>query len=177
MIIDFSNKTKSQKDALISQGYFFIVESSEAGKNLEIKESKRSKSSDQLRALYKLFQLCKPHFQKWKPAMNWDLESIKEFIKAELGYTRSPTPFEISMMIKQSGFTPKDAEEKKRMVNFCKKIKQNISFADFTKEQAFSFVKELEVWAHEKGWSDVYLTNEEEEAYLASLEKLYKKEE
>ena len=69
------------------------------------------------------------------------------------------------------GFVPNYGGEKKKMVRFCKKIKQNISFADFTKEQALNFVKELEVWAQEKGWSDVYLADEEKQAYIASLEK------
>ena len=161
---------------MIGEGYFYLQEAAKLSKNLEIKETKKTKSTDQLRAIYKLFQLCKPHFQKWKPAFDWNVEEIKEFIKVELGYTKNPSNFEIAIMIKQSGFIPKDEEEKKKMVKFCKKIKQNISFADFTKEQAFNFVKELEVWAQEKGWSDVYLTNEEKEAYAASLEKIYKKE-
>mgnify|MGYP003647003579 FL=1 len=174
MILDFSNKTQQQKNALIGEGYFYLQEAAKLSKNLEIKETKQSKSSDQLRAIYKLFQLCRPHFQKWKPALDWNLEGIKEFTKAELGYTRDPNSFEIAMMIKQSGFVPKDEEEKKKMVRFCKKIKQNISFADFTKEQALNFVKELEVWAQEKGWSDVYLADEEKQAYIASLEKIYK---
>lgn len=149
------------------------------GKDFEIEfsEVKEGKSWEQLKAIYKLFQFCLPHFQKWKPRMVWNLKSIKEFIKSELGYTRAPNNFEVSMMIKQSGFVPKNEEEKKRMIGFCKKIKQNISFTEFTKEQAYNFVNELEVWAQEKGWSDVYLTNAEKEAYWASLEKFFNKNE
>ena len=45
--------------------------------------------------------------------------------------------------------------------------------ADFTKEQAFNFVNELEVWAQEKGWKDVFLTDKEKEDYLKGLEKFY----
>lgn len=143
---------------------------------------KIKKSSDQLRAIYKLFQLCMPHFERWKPQVTWSLETIKEFTKAELGYVRNPNSFEIAMMIKQSGFSPKDDEEKKKMIRFCKRIKQNISFAEFTKEQAYNFVNELEVWAQtpnqkmkKTAWSDVYLTNEEKESFWTSLERIYAK--
>lgn len=178
MILNFKNKTQKEINKLIGDGYFFIQEAAKFNKNIEITEVKEKKSHPQLKAIYKLFQLCLPHFQSWKPAMLWDLEEIKEFLKAELGYTRKPTAFEISMMIKQSGFTPKTKQEKEKMVKFCKKINQNISFADFTKEQAYNFVNEIEVWAqtpnektNKTAWEDVFLTNAEKEVYYASLEK------
>lgn len=165
MKLDFSNKTQKQQDALIGDGYFYLQEGAKLGKCVEIveaKPSKPNKTHEQLRAIYKLFQFSLPHFQKWKPAESWTLDKIKEFVKAELGYTRQPSNFEIAMMIKQSGFKPKDEEEKKKMIKFCKKMKQNISFADFTKEQLYAFTKEYEVWAQtaqgdKDAWSDVFL--------------------
>ena len=138
--------------------------------------SKQPKTSDQLRGAYKLFQLALPHFQAWKPQINWDLEMIKEFTKTELGYVREPNQFEIAMMIKQSGFKPTQ-EEKRRMVKFCKNIKQNISFADFTKEQLYNFTKELEVWAltqtpEKPAWTDVFLSDGEKEALVEYFNKI-----
>lgn len=185
MIFNFSNLTLEQKKDLCNAIYFECV-NRKGEFEVEFRAIKQDKSYGQLKAIYKLFQLAQPHFQKWNAKVIWNLETIKEFAKAELGYTRSPNGFEISMMIKQSGFKPKDKSEKQRMVRFCKNIKQNISFADFTKEQAFNFAKEFEVWCQtpiiqngvetKPTWSDVYLTNEEKEAYWASLEKMYKKE-
>lgn len=171
MIFNFKGKPKREKDVLIGRAYSLICQRAEQGINTEILDVVEKKSYGQLKAIYKLFQLALPHFQAWNPKVIWNLENIKEFAKAELGYTREPIGFEIAMMIKQSGFEPKNEEEKNKMVKFCKRMKQNISFAEFTKEQAFNFVKEFEVWCHEKGWSDVYLTNEEKEAFWASLNK------
>lgn len=120
------------------------------------------KTHPQLKAIYKLFQKALPNFREWKPQVDWSLEMIKEFSKTELGYIRQPNQFEIALMIKQSGFTPKDQIEKRKMVNFCKKIKHNISFADFSKEQLYNFTKEFEVWCQtangdKPAWVNVYL--------------------
>lgn len=43
MILDFPNKTKLQKDALIGEGYFYLQEAAELGKSLEIVEAKEKK--------------------------------------------------------------------------------------------------------------------------------------
>lgn len=123
---------------------------------------KSKKSWEQLKAIYKLFELSLPYFQEWKPHIAWDLDLIKEFSKSELGYTREPTSFEIAMMIKQSGFIPKSQEEKKRMIKFCKKMKQNKSFADFTKEELYNFTNEYEAWAitaskEKPSWPNIFL--------------------
>lgn len=123
---------------------------------------KRTKTHDQLKGVYKLFQKSITHFQAWKPSVDWNEEMIKEFAKMELGYIREPTPFEIGLMIKSSGFIPKDEIERKRMVKFCKKFKQTKSFADFTKEELFNFTNEYQVWAQaangdKPAWSDVFL--------------------
>lgn len=179
MIFSFTNKTQKEKDKLIGEGYALFCERAKKGLNTFIGDAPKEeskKSYGQLKALYKLFQLALPYFQKWNPKVIWSLEGIKEFAKAELGYTRKPTGFEISMMIKQSGFKPKDEAEKKRMVKFCKKIKQNISFADFTKDQAWNFAKEFEVWCHEKGWSDVYLTDQEKKLFGPLWKRNYKQQ-
>lgn len=142
------------------------------GLELEVtaKQLGKSKSWEQLKGIYKLFQLALPHFQKWKPDVNWDLEMIKEFAKSELGYTRQSTGFEIAMMIKQSGFNP-SPEEKRRMVKFCRRIKQNLSFEDFTMKQLYDFTRQFEVWALEaKGdkpsWQDVFLDDGEKNSLL-----------
>lgn len=157
MKLTFSGKEDDKKN-FCNQVYFEAKNFCEKGEfEVEFKKLTKKKTVDQLRGVYKLFQLSAPHFQEWKPKESWTLDKIKEFAKAELGYKRPPTNFEVAMMIKQSGFTPKDEEERKAMINFCKKIDQNISFADFTKEQLYNFIKEYEVWALEKGWQDVFL--------------------
>lgn len=164
MILQFKNKTQKERDALIGKAYFFIMECSTKNLDIEIREVKQKKTYEQIKAAYKLFELCQPHFVKWKPASEWSIEQIKEFMKSELGYMRKPTKFEIAMMIKQSGFIPKTNNEKLKMIKFCKKIKQNISFADFTKEQFCSFLEETQVWAqteikeiNKSAWLDVYI--------------------
>lgn len=140
------------------------------GRNFSVKieEKSEKKTNKQIKAAYKLFQLSLPHFQKWIPNNNWDLEQIKEFSKTHLGYVRDPNGFEISMMIKKSNFNPKNNTEKQKMIKFCKKIKQNISFFDFTKEQFMAFLEEYQSWAlasdsknNKDSWEDVFLTNEE----------------
>lgn len=157
MKLIFSGNQEDKKN-FCNQVYFEAVSLCDKGEfEVEFKKKVDPKTASQLNAVYKLFQLSLPHFQKWKPKENWTLEKIKEFAKAELGYKRPPTSFEVAMMIKQSGFVPKDEAEKKVMVNFCRKIDQNISFADFTKEQLYNFTREYEVWALEKGWQDVFL--------------------
>lgn len=133
---------------------------------LTLSPFKRTKSFEQLKGVYKLFQLALPHFQKWKPNLTWNEELIKEFAKTELGYTREPTGFEISMMIKASGYIPKDAKDKSKMIKFCRRMRQNKSFADFTKEELFNFTKEFEVWALNKGWDDVFLDDGEKKSLL-----------
>ena len=147
------------------------------GKNfsVEFKEEKFKKTPEQLKGIYKLYQFSLPHFQKWKPKLNWDSEQVKEFSKAELGYTRDSKPFEIGLMLKLMGFDMKE-EEKPDALKWCKKIKQNLSFADFTKDQLYNFTKEYEVWAqtaqYEKGkeikpaWSDVFLEPSELNNYF-----------
>lgn len=183
MILGFSNKTKLQKDALIGEGYFYLQEAAKLGKSLEIvevKAKKPSKSHEQLKGAYKLFQMSLPHFQKWKPKVIWTLEEIKEFAKAELGYVRDSKPFEIGLMLKLMGFNMKE-EDKADALKWCKKIKQNLSFADFSKEQLYNFTKEYEVWAQtaqykegkeiKPAWSDVYLTTEETQALVEFFNK------
>jgi hypothetical protein len=133
---------------------------------LTLSPFKRTKTTEQLRAIYKLFQLALPHFQEWIPDVNWDLERIKEFAKIELDYTREPTEFEISMMIKASGYIPKDDTDKAKMAKFCRRMKQNKSFADFTKEELYNFTREFEVWALSKGWEDVFLDDGEKKSLL-----------
>jgi len=152
--------------------YFKVVELSKLGEfEVIFQNIKTPKTNEQLKGVYKMFQLALPHFQKWRPRQEWDLEKIKEFVKAELGYTREPSGFEIGMMIKQSGFCPKGQAEKMRMIKFCKKIKQNISFADFTKEQLFKFINEFEVWAlsvkdDKPSWNDVFLDDGSKKSLL-----------
>jgi hypothetical protein len=133
---------------------------------LTLSPFKRTKTTEQLRAIYKLFQLALPHFQEWMPNLVWDEELIKEFAKTELGYTRKPTGFEISMMIKASGYIPKDDADKAKMAKFCRRMKQNVSFADFTKEELYNFTREFEVWALSKGWEDVFLDDGEKRSLL-----------
>ncbi|MBM5782402.1 MAG: hypothetical protein FJ368_03160 [Pelagibacterales bacterium] len=183
MNLDFKNKTQQQKNVLIGQGYFYIQEMAKHGKNIEIVEMKEGKSYLQLRAIYKLFQLCLPHFEKWKPTIIWDLEKIKEFVKTELKYTRPITPYEAAMLIKQRKEPPVDNTEKESMYDFYLNQVKNISFADFTKEQAYNFANDLEVWAQtsdektkKTAWENVFLTNAEKEAYWTSLEKMFNKQ-
>ena len=52
------------------------------------------------------------------------------------------------------------------MVKFCRKMKQNRSFADFTMGELCNFMKEFEVWALEKGWQDVFLDDGEKRSLL-----------
>ena len=143
--------------------------------SVEFKEEKLKKTPEQLKGIYKLYQFSLPHFQKWKPKLNWDLEQVKEFSKAELRYTRDSKPFEIGLMLKLMGFDMRE-EEKPDALKWCKKIKQNLSFADFTKDQLYNFTKEYEVWAqtaqYEKekeikpAWSDVFLEPSELNNYF-----------
>lgn len=147
---------------------------------------KPAKTYNQLRGVYKLFQLALPHFKKWKPKVAWNLELIKEFSKTELNYTRNSKPFELGLMLKSIGFDLQE-DDKKDAMKWCKKIKQNLSFADFTKEQMFSFTNEFEVWAQtpifeeidgkrieaKSAWEDVYLESEDKKLYFESLEKYY----
>lgn len=138
---------------------------------LTLSPFKRTKTTEQLRAIYKLFQLALPHFQEWMPNLVWDEELIKEFAKTELGYTREPTKFEIAIMIKAmeskivreggSKLTEKERDDAKQV---CKKIEQNVSFADFTKEELYNFTREFEVWALSKGWDDVFLDDGEKKS-------------
>lgn len=150
------------------------------GADLEftVKKLGKSKSWEQLKGIYKLFQLALPHFQKWRPNAEWDLEKIKEFVKSELGYTRQSSDFEVAMMIKQSGYKP-TPEEKKRMVKFCRKIKQNLSFEDFTMTELFNFTSEFEVWAMtpkdgKLGWSDVFLDDGDKKSLLGFAQAAFK---
>lgn len=178
---DFPNcLDKRHREKMVGEIYSLGCEAEKLNKVLVISEGEIKKSYPQLKAIYKLFQLAQPHFQRWKPKIDWTLREIKEFSKAQLGYTRDSKPFEIGLMLKSIGFDLQN-EDKKEALKWCNRIKQNISFADFTKEQAFNFAKEFEVWAQtpdketkKDSWSDVYLTNEGREAYLASLEKYYK---
>ena len=162
MKLTFSGEQEDKKN-FCNQVYFQAVSLCDKGAfEVEFKKPDKKKTVDQLRGVYKLFQLSAPHFQKWKPREDWTLDKIKEFAKSELGYKRPPSNFEVAMMIKQSGLTPKDEAERKTMVSFCKKIDQNISFADFTKEQLYNFIKEYEVWAltakdDKPVWDDVFL--------------------
>lgn len=146
----------------------------------------KSKTYRQLRGVYKLFQLALPHFQDWKPRVEWTLELVKEFVKTELNYTRDSKPFEIGLMLKSIGFDLQESE-KGEALKWCKKIKQNISFADFTKEQMISFTNEFEVWAQtpifdivkgerietKPAWQNVYLESEDKKLYFEGLEKFY----
>ena len=143
-----------------------VLEGESGDLELTLKPFKRIKSFEQLKGVYKLFQLALPHFQEWKPKLVWTEELIKEFAKTELGYTREPTGFEISMMIKASGYIPKDDTDKAKMAKFCRRMKQNVSFADFTKEELYNFTREFEVWALSKGWEDVFLDDGEKRSFL-----------
>lgn len=161
MKIDFYNYNKNNWGELQKKVSNALVDCLAQNKSfyVEFCDLKEPKTHDQLKGIYKLFQKALPHFEKWRPAENWDLEKIKEYSKAHLGYQREPSDFEVNIMIKSSGFAPKDDAEKQKMINFCKKIKQNISFADFTKAQLTNFIKEFEVMCHERGWIDVFLEN------------------
>lgn len=148
-----------------------VLEGESDDLELTLSPFKRTKSFEQLKGVYKLFQLALPHFQKWMPNLTWNEELIKEFAKTELGYTREPTGFEISMMIKASGYIPKDAKDKSKMIKFCRRMRQNKSFADFTKEELFNFTKEFEVWAltstkDKPSWQDVFLDDGEKKSLL-----------
>ena len=150
----------------LEQSVIPMIEKLDEDLEITLSPFKRSKSFEQLKGIYKLFQLALPHFQKWMPNVNWNEELIKEFAKTELGYTREPTGFEISMMIKASGYNPKDEMDKAKMVKFCRRMKQNKSFADLTKEELYNFTKEFEVWALSKGWDDVFLDDGEKKSLL-----------
>lgn len=140
---------------------------------LTLNPFKRTKSFEQLKGVYKLFQLALPHFQKWMPDVNWTEELIKEFAKTELGCTREPTDFEIAIMIKaleanivrQSG-ERLSKKERSDAIKVCRKMERNVSFADLTKEELYNFTKEFEVWALEKGWEDVFLDDGEKKSLL-----------
>jgi hypothetical protein len=143
------------------------------------------KTYKQIKGVHKLLELSLPHFQRWKPQVDWDLKKVKVFAKLEMKYLREPTNFEIALMIKSTGFEPETKEEKKKMAKFCKQYKQVKSFADATKSELMEFVGEYEKWAQtpiyemidgvrvetKPAWLDVFLTNEEKEAYFAGLEK------
>jgi len=162
MKLTFSGEQEDKKN-FCNQVYFEAVSLCDKGAfEVEFKKPDKKKTVDQLRGVYKLFQLSAPHFQRWKPKENWTLDKIKEFVKSELGYTRQITPFEAAMMIKLSGKKPVDNTERKNMYDFYLNGKVNISFADFTKEQLYNFTKEYEVWAltardDKPIWDDVFL--------------------
>ena len=171
---DWGDKQQEISDQLkqcLSSGKCFVV---------ELYEIKETKSYLQLRALYKLFELARPYFTKWRPTIIWTDERIKERVKEELKYTIPLDDFEIAMMIKQTGFTPKTKEERKTIINHCKEKRKNRSFKDFTKEEMYNFTMEFEVWAQtpildtkgkeiKLGWPDVFLTSAEQMA----MDKVY----
>lgn len=165
MKIDFLHTEKSSwgdKQHEISNQ---IVQCLKTGKEwgVEFYEIKAKKTNEQLRAIYQLLNLIKPHFDKWKKG-NYQIEHIKDYVKVELDFMREPNQFEIKLMIKSTGFNTQNKEEMKKLWKFCKRIKQKKSFTDSKKDELIEFIEKLQVWAQTEdkekqktAWSDVYL--------------------
>jgi len=82
MKLDFSNKTKLQKNALIGEGYFYLQEAAELGKSLVISEKKTLK---QHRGYFRLIDLLLPYLSKSYGEIN-NKDDADDFIRIESGY-------------------------------------------------------------------------------------------
>lgn len=164
---DWGDKQQEISDLLVkglASGKSFYVEFG------MVEEKKRPA---QLRAVYKLFQLLLPHLESRFPVGDWNIEKVKEYVKIQLNFVRDPSPLEIALMIKSTGFKPETKEEKAHIRDFCWKMKQPRSFEFFTKDEMIEFINRLEEWARDEGFKDVVLTNEEKENFYKALEKHY----
>lgn len=142
-----------------------IVKCLKSGKEWGVKfyEIKQKKTTQQIRGIYTLLKLIKPHFDKWQKG-DYSIEQIKEYVKTELDFTREPNEFEIKLMIKSTGFNPKTKEEKEKCIAFCKRMKQNKSFEFASKSELIEFIEKLQVWAQSEdvekkktGWDNVFI--------------------
>ncbi len=167
---------KHERRRAVGDIYCYLIECSELaeknGKSFEVefREVKVSKSSDQCRAIHLLCARLMQHLSK-EHKTTYSLENVKDYVKREFGYMRDSTKFEAALMLKSIGMTL-DKEEKKEAFDFCMKIKQPKSFADATKEEMMDLITEIEAWAASKGWKDVYLESREIEALVSYYDKL-----
>ncbi len=86
MILDFSNKTKLQKDALIGDGYFYLQEAAKLGKSLEIVEVRPKRSLAQNAGYWRICTLLAPHMQEQYGEII-DKEEVSNTAKLAIGYS------------------------------------------------------------------------------------------
>lgn len=181
---------KRSRAAYIGDIYYYLIHCAElsekTGKPFEVSfsDKKPSKSYEQIKAIHLLCTKLIPHLSKEHNA-DYSLENVKDFVKREFDYMRKPTKFEAGLMFKtvivqlkkeakkaKEEYIELNPQERKEAFNFCKKIKQPKSFAGATKEEMFDLIKEIEAWAAEKGWPDVFLESREIEALVKFYDNL-----
>jgi len=162
---------KFSKGKQIGDIYCFLIDTAKAadasGKGfvVEVLEKKIIKSWEQIKGIHLLCSKLIPHLSKEHGTI-YDLEQIKDYVKREFDYMRFSTDFEAKLMLKTVKNIIKTEEQRERAYNFCKKIKQPKSFRDATKEEMIELIEEIQAWAAEKGWKDVYLEQREIEVMV-----------
>jgi len=86
VILDFSNKTKHQKDALVGEGYFYLQEAARLGKSLVISEEVEKKTPKQHKGYFRLCSLLVPYFQK-EYGQICDKDFVSDTAKLSAGYS------------------------------------------------------------------------------------------
>lgn len=126
---------------------------------VEIAEVNEPKSYPQLRAIHKLCDLIIPHLER-EHGIKYDRAKAKAFIKAEIGYVRDSTPFEVAIMLKNINIDQKHPD-RLQLESFCRRIQQPESFALASKQKMIELIEQIQAYAAERDWNDVKLTNQD----------------